>query len=418
MYHSELWGLREEKKYPELRTNTIKTTQWQQISPRPEFYLFVPRDERLLETYQKNPRITEIFQQSSVGIATARDNLTLQWSPEDVWATVLNFSKLESEIARSAYNLGRDARDWKVKLAQQDLLDSGLNKQKIIPLFYRPFDKRYTYYTGKSRGFHCMPRGEIMRHILAGTNICLIYTRSTTATKPFTHIFCTQHGIIARFYPDASCVPYFSPLYLCPERDLFNHTQEPGHKEPNLNPELLARLSQTYQTSLAPEAVFYYIYAVLYSNTYRTKYAEFLQSDFPRVPFTRDYDLFRQMGEYGHRLVDLHLLKSTELNPPLAKFQGGGENRVENLKYNPKTQQVSINPHQYFEPVLQDVWDYQIGGYQVCHKWLRDRKGRQLSLDEIKQYCKITTALQKTIEIQEKIDEIFIELEDNIIFVL
>ena len=254
-----------------------------------------------------------------------------------------------------------------------------------------------------------------MRHILGGTNLSLIYTRSMTAKKPFTHIFCTQHGIIARFYPDASCVPYFSPLYLYPETDLFNHPQEPRPKEPNLNPRVLAKLSQTYQTSPAPETTFNYIYAVLYSNTYRTKYAEFLQSDFPRLPFTKDYDLFRQLGEYGHRLVDLHLLKSTELEPPLVKFQGTGENSVADVKYNPKTLQVSINPHQYFEPVLPEVWEYQIGGYEVCHKWLKDRKGRQLSLDEIKQYCKITTALFKTIEIQKKIDELYTDLEHTIL---
>ena len=141
---------------------------------------------------------------------------------------------------------GKDARDWKVKLAQQDLLESGFDREKIMQLYYRPFDMRYTYYTGKDCGFHCRPRRDLMRHILAGDNLCLIFTRSTTSTKPFTHIFCTQHGIIARFYPDAACVPYFSPLYVYPEKNLFNHTHQKLTKEPNLDPKLLKKLAHVY----------------------------------------------------------------------------------------------------------------------------------------------------------------------------
>lgn len=417
VYHSELWGLRDEKKYPELCDNTIATTQWQPISPQPEFYLFAPRNEQLSAIYQTYPSLTDIFQQKVTGIATARDHLTLHWSPEDVWSTVLNFSKMETEVARTAYHLGKDARDWKVKSAQQDLLDSGFDRQNIIPLFYRPFDRRYTYYTGTDCGFHCRPRREMMRHVLAKENLTLIYTRSTTAAKPFNHIFCSQHGIIARFFPDAACVPYFSPLYLYPERDLFNdHAKELQSKEPNFNPAWLVKLAEIYPISPTPEAIFYYIYAVLYSNIYRTKYAEFLHSDFPRIPFTKDYTLFCQLGEYGRRLVDLHLLISAELDPPLVKFQGSGDNRVENLKYDPNTHRVAINPQQYFESVAPEVYEYQIGGYHVCQKWLKDRTGRQLSFEEIKQYCKVATTLLKTIDIQKSIDEIFIESIRRTIF--
>jgi predicted helicase len=160
---------------------------------------------------------------------------------------------------------------------------------------------------------------------------------------------------------------------------------------------------------LSPEEIFYYIYAVLYSNIYRTKYAEFLKIDFPRVPFTKDYKVFSRMGGYGKRLVDLHLLKSGELDPPVAKFQGKGENRIERLRYAEKEKRVYINQSQYFEGITKEVWEYQIGGYQVCDKWLKDRKGR--TLDDIRTYCRIATAIQKTIEIQKAIDGIYTEAE-------
>lgn len=165
----------------------------------------------------------------------------------------------------------------------------------------------------------------------------------------------------------------------------------------------------TNSMNVTPEEIFYYIYAVLYSNNYRTKYAEFLKIDFPRVPFTKDYKVFSKMGEYGKRLVDLHLLKSPELDPPVTKFQGKGENKVEKLRYVEKEKRVYINQNQYFEGIAKDVWEYQIGGYQVCDKWLKDRKGR--ALDDIRTYCKIATALQKTLEIQKAIDIIYPETE-------
>jgi hypothetical protein len=107
--------------------------------------------------------------------------------------------------------------------------------------------------------------------------------------------------------------------------------------------------------------------------------------------------------------VDLHLLKSKEIDPPIAKFKGKGENKVEKVTY--KDGKVSINKEQYFDGIVDDVWEYQIGGYQVCEKWLKDRKGRTLSLDDIRHYCKIVTAIKNTIEIQKEIDKLYPEIE-------
>lgn len=254
-------------------------------------------------------------------------------------------------------------------------------------------------------------------------NLGLILPKRVETKIPWQHVLCTNN-IIEHVAVSLKTIDYLFPLYLYPDtdkKDLFNQTTEPGHKEPNISTKLLSTLSQTYQHPPTPEEVFYYIYALLYSNTYRSKYAEFLKIDFPRIPFTNDYDLFRQMGDYGSRLVDLHLLKSADLDPPITKFQGQGENpvlsevegTVDKPKYDKNTQRVLINPHQYFDGVPQDVWDYRIGGYQICQKWLKDRKGRRLSLADVKHYGKIVTALHKTIELQEQIDAIYPAVEDT-----
>jgi predicted helicase len=172
-------------------------------------------------------------------------------------------------------------------------------------------------------------------------------------------------------------------------------------------------LIENYKTIPAPEEIFYYIYSVLFSNIYRVNYAEFLKTDFPRIPFTKDYKLFIKLGEYGKQLADLHLLKSEELDIPFAKFQGAGDNRAEKVVFQPD--KVYINSNQYFEGIEEDVWEYQISGYQVLDKWLKDRKERVLLLDDIKHYCKIVYVLKRTIEIQEEIDSLYQEIERTVI---
>ena len=140
-----------------------------------------------------------------------------------------------------------------------------------------------------------------------------------------------------------------------------------------------------------------------------------MKSDFPRIPFTKDHRLFSKMSKYGNRLVDLHLLKSSEIDKPISKFCGKGDNKIEKLTYDEMQKQVYFNSSQYIEKVSKDVWEYQIGGYQVCNKWLKDRKGKRLSAKDIKHYCKVVTSLKKIIKIQEEIDGIYDEVEKNVI---
>ncbi len=409
VFHSDLWGIRD-KKYEWLLGNDMRTIKWQNLSPKSEFYLFIPRDEKLLELYEKAPKITDIFPINSVGIVTARDKLTIQWTPKKVWTTILNFSKMDENFARLTYNLGKDARDWKVELAQKDLIDSGLDREKIVPILYRPFDIRFTYYTGKSRGFHCMPRPSVMRHMLMGENLALITSRMTKG-ETFKHAQVSRNIVeVICMSPKTSNNGFVFPLYLVPDA-----IEKTKGRQPNISSKILTALSKAYQNKPTPEEIFYYIYSVLYANEYRTKYAEFLRIDFPRVPFTKDFELFQKMGAFGQRLAELHLLDASKLDPPLAKFQGTGKNSVDKLKYNQKESRAYINSDQYFEGVEKAVWEYQIGGYQVCRKWLKDRKGRILSLEEIKHYCKVVTAIKKTLEIQKGIDAIYPETEKELI---
>ena len=293
VYHADLWGSRETK-YDWLGAHTLENTQWSELKPTSPAYLFVPRDSALESVYQKYPSVPDIFPVNSVGIVTARDKLTIGWTPEEVWQRVRVFSQMEPELAREAYGLGKDARDWKVQFAQKDLLDSGPIREKVVPILYRPFDIRHTYYTGRSRGFICMPRPEVTGHMMTGDNLALMTCRQLCRPDWF-------HGMVSENVTDDCMVSnrtrergYVFPLYLYPPIDcggLFAHLA-PAERQPNLATELVPSLSAAYNHETKPEEIFYYIYAVFYAPVYRKKYSEFLRMDFPRIPFTRDGALF------------------------------------------------------------------------------------------------------------------------------
>jgi hypothetical protein len=418
--HADLWGSRESK-YGWLDGRDLKQTDWQELKPTSPFHLFVPRDNALDAGYRRFVGIPDLFPVNSVGIVTARDGLTIHWSKEDIWKTVTVFAGMDAEVARQGYNLGKDARDWKVSFAQKDLLDSGPSRDKIAPILYRPFDIRHTYYTGRSRGFICMPRPEVMRHMLAGENLALLAKRQGKR-HPYSYVFVANLLCESCVFESAYANNSVIPLYLYPtadRTDLFAQ-HEPSERCPNLNPKVVAALAQTYGKEPSPEEIFHYVYAVLYAPAYREKYAELLRMDFPRVPFTADAKLFQKLAALGARLTALHLLTSPELDPPACRFEGEGDSRIgkdksAGLRYEDKEQCVYINATQYFAPVAETVWSYQVGGYQVCEKWLKDRQERRLELDDIRTYCRIVTALGLTIEIQEKLDALYPGVEKSVV---
>ena len=385
----DLYGIRDNK-YLWLDRNTIYSTEWQDLYPISPHYLFTPINLSLLEEYDHYWQLTDIFPLNSVGIVTARDDLTIKWTKDEIWSTVIKFSKMPPEEARIFYNLGKDVRDWKVSFAQQDLVESGLSKEYVVPILYRPFDLRYTYYTGKSRGFQCMPRPEIMKDMLKG-NIGLISVRQV-AEGIFNHVLVTQGIIESRVMLSNKGIDYLFPIY----------HYENGKQIININSKLFTELQSKYRNEVTELEIFYYIYAILYSRDYRTKYAEFLKIDFPKIPFVANYSVFIEIARLGKDLTELHLMKKQL--PPTVKYEIAGSNRVESVKY--IDGKVYINKIQYFDGVLENVWNFRIGGYQVVDKWLKSRMKRELSVQEILHFIQIIEVLNETIKIMDKIDEI------------
>jgi hypothetical protein len=409
--HAELWGLRE-KKYEWLLQNDLKKTKWKKLQPKKELYLFVSRDEKLFQSYYKFHKVTDIFPISSVGIVTARDKFVIDFDKETLRRRIRTFrdERISDDMVRRTFKL-KDNRDWKMVEKRRKIIADEEWEQKIIEFYYRPFDLRWIFYHKEAIDFG---RHDVMQHMIRPDNLGLIVPRRVEIHGAYHHSICTSQ-IIDHVALSFKTIDYLFPLYLYPPPEEKNHQHEIvcenlsayDRKVPNLSPELVEQLRKQFGKQPTPEDIFSYIYAVLYSSVYRKKYAEFLKSDFPRVPFAPSNDLFTKLAALGNQLVDMHLLKSPELESPIARFREEGPHRVEKLRYDEREQRVYVNKAQYFDGVEKSVWEYHIGGYQVAEKWLKDRKERVLTLEEIKHYCRVITALKRTIEIQTEIDYLY-----------
>ncbi len=413
--HCEMFGAREAKN-EFLGRSTLSSTEWHAIKPISPFYLFIPQDQTLFSEYQSFLKFTEVMPLHSNGVVTARDHLCIGWSAEEAWNVVKEFTQMKPEEARTYFDLGKDSRDWQVKLAQADVKKDGPSRRRITPIYYRPFDIRWTYFTGRSRGYLCMPRGESMSNMLSGKNIALITSRMTKG-ETFQHVQTTRsvsEAIVMS--PKTSNNGFIFPLYLLPDGQESDTLALRSHPELNFAPAFLRQLAagldlaqtkpHSLPAGLTPEDIFHYAYAVFHSPGYRSRYAEFLKIDFPRLPLTGNLELFSALARLGGELTALHLLESPKLSDPITEFVGSRHPEVEKISWSRNTVWVDKAQTNGFEGVREEVWKFHIGGYQVCEKWLKDRKGRTLSTDDITHYQKIVVALSETIRLMNEIDEV------------
>jgi predicted helicase len=166
------------------------------------------------------------------------------------------------------------------------------------------------------------------------------------------------------------------------------------------------RGSGDLKKTVGAEDIFHYVYALLHSPGYRTRYAEFLRKDFPRIAVVSDRKVFASLVEKGKQLNSLHFLKLPELEDFVTEFPEKGNNVIERLTFMPDKERVWINPKQYFDGVSEEAWHFQIGGYRVCEKWLKDRKDETLSYDDLQHWQRIVLAVNRTMQIMEEIDEL------------
>lgn len=418
IYHSDIFGNREFK-YSFLNDNSIKSLKWSILKRKSPYYFFIPKDFKLEATYEKYFSLNQLFKVVNSGIKTDRDSLFIDISKErtkDKFRILLN-----EEIPDSFKNEFRVVDSGSYKIISK-IKDVKYAEKYIKPLLYRPFDIRYIYYDPK---IVSRPAQKVTHHILNGS-LALVTCRQQST-------FDFQHILVSNILTEVCTVSlqtketgYALPLYLYPNNNGQQHIGQVLERTPNLNAEIINQIVEKIQLSFtnekentkevfAPIDILDYIYAVLHSPTYREKYKEFLKIDFPRVPYPKDQDTFWQLVKLGGEIRQIHLLESPKVEDYISTYPIDGDNII-TRKLNKNDWEITneekqigriwINDEQYFDGIPLIAWEFYIGGYQPCQKWLKDRRGRELSFDDILHYQKIIVALNETHRLMQEIDKI------------
>ena len=401
--HFDLYGLREYK-YEFLRTHNISSVEWQTLNPQEPQLFFVPKDFGVQKEYEEGFRVNELLKIGACGIVSSRDNLLVKHTEKELKEIESDFINLQEDEFRKKYNIA-DSRDWTYISAKEDIRNSA-----IIHISYRPFDNQYVFYSHKSKGILSYPRYEIMRHIIDHSNIVLNVCKQQST-------FDFQHVLVSEFITDKCTISsqtkeagYVFPLYIYPEEGSIDTS-----RRPNLDEKIWAQINTAIGKEASPEDIFDYIYGVLHSPAYRAKYKEFLKVDFPRIPYPKNADEFEHFRACGNELRELHLMHSVPKSE--VTFDVIGDNKVEFIRPIPNkddgySYSIYINDTQYFVPVPTVAWEMYIGGYQPAQKWLKDRKDRVLTYDDIMHYEQIIQVLMETARIMKSIDDPTAQLEE------
>lgn len=345
VYYYDLYGKREEK-YDFLTNTSFSEVKYQELQPVAPMYFFVPKNFGLMDEYEKGVSISSLFSLGSMGITTGHDK-----------------EMVSLQSFKSDYN---------------------------FQYSYRPFDIRWINYDVKQI---TRARANVMNN-LKKPNIALCLIKVNSSSDGLFKVLMSA-GLTDKTILSSKDNANVFPLYL--------YTKEFGEekKNPNLKKEEWQKFNDAVGKETTPEEILAYIYAVLHSLSYRERYKEFLKVDFPRIPLPKTAKEFNRLTAIGQQLIDLHLMNNAQSWKCTTTFPEVGSQQVDFQEW--KDGQVWINDKQYFGNVPESVWEFYIGGYQPAQKWLKDRKGRTLSFDEIKHYLHIIHALEETERLMKEI---------------
>ena len=417
--HGHLFGEREHK-HTFLSQNTLKSATTAPALPATPFYLFFPQDLDLRREYDAYDSMTSVMPVNVLGFQTHRDHFAVDFDKEILRERLVQFrdTKLANKQVADTYNL-QDNRDWNVEDARRTLQADSDWEKWLISCSYRPFDLRPCYFSKVAMDY---PRKEMLDHVANRANLCLGLGRQGSAVQgPVWHLISVSKVPIDANIFRRGGINVF-PLWLYPETGELSLSNEPRL---NFNPDFLKALAADLKlpqegaygmpSHLSPEEIFHYIYAVFHSLDYRARYAEFLKTDFPRLPRPRHFEMIWELARLGNELVAIHLMEAPYLKDLIGGLEGKGNFQVERVSYSDETVWIDKAKTRGFKGVPEEVWNFHVGGYQVCEKWLKDRQakggnnarpGRVLTDEDIEHYQKIVVALSETIRIMAEIDEV------------
>ncbi len=414
VYHTELWGNREDK-YSWLEANTIDTTQWNELTPISPNYLFAPYS--VSEEYKRYIKLVDIFVLKNCGITSSRDNMVTDFEPEPILKRVNYFRDSAESNKQLCEQLSiNKSKNWDIDKARKSLR-SNQNLEEYVQRFLRfPFDERFIFYHDDLVD---RTRKDVMKHLLTGENVAMCVGRTGKVTGDPEWNLISVLQTIANYNLFRRGGIHVFPLYCYAEQEeqRFHNLSQQFWEEVirHLNYEIEDGAALRFihhgkgdgNTTIGPADIFHYIYAILHAPGYRKRYADQLKIDYPHIPLTTNRSLFQKLVLFGEQLAALHLLQSEDVTLP--DFPVSNNSLVEEVRWAEVDQRVWINPTQYFSPVPREVWEFRVGGHPPAKKWLTDRKSRTLTYDEIQHYQRICGALEKTLNVMEDIDSTIAE---------
>lgn len=416
--HHELWGTQQTKD-AWLAANTSGTHRWQPLSPTPELYLFVPQSSALKTEFEAWPSLNVLMPVNGAGYITARDNLVVDFDYDVVVDRVLAFnsSTKNDSALLSACDIA-EKKGWDIRRARAQLKDVDI-PTRVVKTNYRPFDTRWIFFDSTLVWGRSWPT---MRHVVGNSrNLTMLATRMTKDQwDVWVARTASSHKAMSAY--DTNSV---FPLYLVEESEtrpfgLANGSRVNFSAPFQAELALALGLRQTnvhaLPAELLPEDVFHYAYAVFRGPAYRARYVEFLRSDFPRLPLPGCLDLFVHLSRLGRELVSLHVMESPRLDQVVRTYAGPKDPEVRRVGWSEDTVWLDAAATKKGHPatpgtigfrgVPEAVWNFQVGGYKVCEKWLKDRKGRTLTHDDIAHYQMIVVALAETMRLMKEVDAV------------
>lgn len=394
--YADVWGDRIHK-YRYLSEESLSSIAWQTCSPTAPFYFFTPNAPTEFGAWFELKGLEDIFQDHATGAVSGRDPLVISFDEDELRGKKRRFLRGTAVDVRAEFGLQSDSRDWTVDRARDDLRVA--KDQDIRQIGYRPFDNRLTYFTGKARGFWSQPSQPTAKHLLNKQNTVLAVTRRVEEGD-FRHAFVFDNVVDCHAVSSKETTHTF----------LFWKYEEFGGREvrrANIKPELMKFLKGKWKSAkIEGEAVMAYVYAVLYTPTYRQKFDEFLRIDFPRIPFPTRFAQFEEISGLGLELIDVHLLRNLP-EAKVAVYGGAGDHRVEKLRYVEEEQALYINKTQYFGSLSPKLWNAMIGGYRPIEKYLSARKGRALGLADVESIASAAISLMVTDQITAELDRVY-----------
>ena len=399
IYFNEVFGTQDYKRKYLINKSVSKIKKWKKLKDDKKYHFFTKVKSN------KKYRIefiglNKIFKEINNGIETKRDKLFIDFNKNKLTERMLKISNFDfDENFKNEYKAySTDGYDFYNKIKTIEF-----NKNDIKIIHYRPFDFRYICFNE----WLARRRIKIMKHFIDKENIGLVFTRIVTSKK-FHHAFISDKIIDQHVNSGRD---YIAPLYLYEENSKgeFKWRLPASGVEKSYKPNWTDSFKEFLKNYISdnPKEILNYIYAILYSPTYRENYKEDLKYDYPRIPFTKDKNIFDRLQKLGEELIDLHLLKKVPQSN--AGYPNKGEHKISYSKYNEVEKRLYINEKQYFENVKKEVYNYSIGGYKPIEKYIKARE--ILTLKDISHLIKVIAVIERTIYLQEEIDKVWREAD-------